>query len=62
MFTRPKFGRAAIAAASVTLAGTAIAEIHEVQVDLATGTFAPSSLSIANGDLVRWTAVRPNVI
>ncbi|HAC09350.1 MAG TPA: hypothetical protein DCG14_06820 [Phycisphaerales bacterium] len=62
MFTRPKFGRAAIAAASVTLAGTAIAEIHEVQVDLATGTFAPSSLSIASGDLVRWTAVRPDVI
>ncbi|MDG2020393.1 MAG: hypothetical protein P8J59_00430, partial [Phycisphaerales bacterium] len=65
MFTCPKFGRTAIAVAAtsaVTLAGTAIAEIHEVQVDLATGTFAPSSLSIANGDLVRWTAVRPNVI
>jgi hypothetical protein len=65
MFTCPKFGRTAIAVAatsSVTLAGTALAEIHEVQVDLATGTFAPSSLSIAEGDLVRWTAVRQDVI
>lgn len=64
MFTRPKSGRTAIAVAatSVTLASTVLAEIHDIDVDLTNGTFTPSKLTIAPGDLVRWTAIRSDVI
>jgi len=64
MFTRPKSGQAAIAiaATSVALASTVLAEIHDVDVDLTNGTFTPSKLTIAPGDLVRWTAIRSDVI
>ncbi len=49
-------------AVSLLATNLASGEIHDVSVDLSNGTFEPASISIAEGDLVRWTAVRQDVI
>ena len=51
-----------VAVATASLTGSVIAEVHDIEIDLAAGTFTPSNLSLAAGDLVRWTVSRDDVL